>query len=316
MSSDTVMGIDVSGKFLDLHILPEGRSEKFPNTPWGISEVVGLAKGLEVRLLVMESTGGLETELALECGLNHVPVVVMNPRQIRDFARSIGRLAKTDAIDAEVIARFASVVKPEVRELPDHQERQLKALVARRQQLTEMRTAETNRLKRATKSVRGGLQRHIEYLTGELGEIDQEIGDIIAKSPIWREKAQRLKEVPGIGDVSCMTLLSALPELGSLDRRQIATLVGVAPLNRDSGAYRGSRRTWGGRSQVRRVLYMAAMSARIHNPVIKGFYERLVKAGKPGKLALVACMRKLLTILNAVLRDGAHWNPNLSLSHQ
>ena len=314
MSKDIVIGVDVSGKFLDIHILPEGQSGRFANVPSGIREMVGLAKELEVSLIVMESTGGLETALAAECGVAQIPTAVMNPRQIRDFARSIGRLAKTDAIDAEVIARYGSAVRPDARVLPDHQAQQLKALVARRQQLTDIRTAEYNRLKRAFAAVGQRIQKHIDFLTQELEDIDREIEELIRESPVWMEKARLLRDVPGIGSVSCLTLLGALPELGSLNRREIAALVGVAPLNRDSGAYRGRRSTWGGRSRVRRTLYMAALSARRHNPVIRAFYERLTEAGKPGKVALVACIRKLLTIVNAMLRDGTSWNHHHAIS--
>ena len=312
MSKQRIIGIDVSGRFLDIHILPEGQGRRFTNDASGISKVVELAGDQQVGLIVMESTGGLETALVAECGVARIPTVVMNPRQIRDFARSMGRLAKTDAIDAEVIARFGSALSPEPRILADEQSRDLKALVTRRQQLTEMRSAETNRLRRAQPAVQERLRRHIEYLTQDLEDIDREIGELIRESPIWSEKAELLRDVPGIGSVSCLTLVGALPELGRLNRQQIATLVGVAPLNRDSGAYRGRRSTWGGRSRVRQVLYMAALSARVHNPVIRAFYERLVAAGKPAKVALVACMRKLLTIVNAMLRDGISWDSQYS----
>ena len=308
MSADSVMGVDVSGKSLDVHVLPQGRSGKFTNDPAGIGELIGLARELDVGLIVMEATGGLETALTVECGLRGMPAVVMNPRQIRDFARSTGRLAKTDALDAQVIARFATAVRPEVRPLPDAQASRLKALVTRRQQIVEMRTAESNRLKRAPKAVHRGIENHIRYLTQELEDLDREMDDFIKENAAWTGKAQALKGVPGIGSVSCMTLLASLPELGSLNRREIAVLVGVAPLNRDSGVYRGKRSIWGGRANVRRTLYMAGMSARVHNPLIKTFYERLVGNGKPSKVAMVACMRKLLTMINAMLRDGTTWN--------
>ncbi len=312
MSKQRIIGIDVSGRFLDIHILPEGNGRRFTNDASSISKVVELAGDQQVGFIVMESTGGLETALVAECGVARIPTVVMNPRQIRDFARSMGRLAKTDAIDAEVIARFGSALSPEPRILADEQSRDLKALVTRRQQLTEMRSAETNRLKRAQPAVQERLRRHIEYLTQELEDIDREIGELIRESPIWSEKAELLRDVPGIGSVSCLTLVGALPELGRLNRQQIAALVGVAPLNRDSGAYRVRRSSWGGRSRVRQVLYRAALSARVYNPVIRAFYERLVAAGKPAKVALVACMRKLLTIVNAMLRDGISWDSQCS----
>ena len=239
MSKDIVIGVDVSGKFIDIHILPEGQPGRFANAPSGIREMVGLAKELDASLIVMESTGGLETALAAECGLAQIPTAVMNPRQIRDFARSIGRLAKTDAIDAEVIARYGSAVRPEARVLPDHQAQQ-SALVARRQQLTDIRTAESNRSSERS-PVEQRIQKHRLSHSGTGRHEDREIEELI-----WMEKARLLRDVPGIGSVSCLTLLGALPELGSLNRREIAALVGVAPLNRDSGAYRGRRSTWGG----------------------------------------------------------------------
>ena len=308
MRADSVMGVDVSGKSLDVHILPQGWAGRFANDPVGIHELLDMAKELDVGLIVMEATGGLETALTVECGIRGMPAAVMNPRQMRDFARSTGRLAKTDALDAQVIARFGVAMSPEVRPLPDGEVAWLKALVARRQQIIEMRTAESNRLKRAPKAVHHHIERHIRYLTLELEDLDREMEDFIEKNAVWTEKVKVLKDVPGIGNVSCLTLLASLPELGSLNRREIAALVGVAPLNRDSGVHRGKRSVWGGRANVRRTLYMAGMSARVHNPLIKTFYERLVGNGKPAKVALVASMRKLLTMINAMLRDGTTWN--------
>ena len=319
MSKDIVIGIDISGKFLDIHILPEGRAERFANDASGIGEAVELAKEVEASLVVMESTGGLEVALAAECALSELPVAVMNPRQIRDFARSVGRLAKTDAIDAEVIARFGAAARPEPRLLADEDARQLKALASRRRQVVAMITAERNRLGRSQPMVRERLVRHIDYLSQELEDIDREAEEFIKGSPVWTKKAELLKGVPGVGSVSCLTLLSELPELGLLTHRQIGALVGVAPMNRDSGVHRGRRSVSGGRSRVRKTLYMAALSARRHNPVIREFYERLESAGKSGKVAMVACVRKLLVILNAMLRDGTswnakHWNANHSTS--
>jgi transposase len=309
MSGHTVIGIDVSDKVLDLHVLPDNRAHRFAHDAAGIAAVVALAQAQQVALVVMEATGGLEVPLAVACGLAQVPTAVVNPRQIRDFARALGRLAKTDALDAHVIAQFAATVRPTPRPLPDAQAQELKALVTRRQQLLEMRAAETNRLKRALLPVQRRLERHIAFLTQEVADLDQTIGARLHASPLWREQEQLLKDVPGIGPVACMTLLSELAELGTLTRRQIATLVGVAPLNRDSGAYRGRRSIGGGRARVRQVLYMAALSAKVHNPVLRAFYQRLIDAGKPKKVALVACMRKLLTIVNAMLRDRTAWQP-------
>ncbi len=309
MSQDSVMGIDVSSEFLDLHVLPQGRATRHTNDAEGIREVLQVAKDFDVGLIVMESTGGLERPLALECGIHQIPTAVMNPRQIRDFARSIGKLAKTDAIDAYSIARFAFTIRPDARPLPDPQAAHLKALLARRKQLIDMRAAESLRLKRALGPLHPSLRKHIQFLSQELNDLDREIDDLIKSNSLWKAKYDLLKDVPGIGSVCSFTLVGALPELGALNRKEIAALVGVAPLNRDSGVHRGRRIIWGGRANVRRALYMAAMSARKHNPPIKAFYEQLLAAGKPGKVALVACMRKLLTILNAMLRDNAPWNP-------
>ena len=309
MSQDSVMGVDVSGEFLDVHVLPQGQAARHTNDAEGIREVLQLAKDLEVSLIVMESTGGLERPLALECGTRQIPTAVMNPRQIRDFARSIGKLAKTDAIDAYSIALFAFTIRPDARPLPDHQAAHLKALLARRKQLIDMRAAESLRLKRALVPVLPSLEKHIQFLSQELNDLDREIDNLIKSKTLWKAKYDLLKDVPGVGSVSCFTLVGALPELGSLNRKEIAALVGVAPLNRDSGVHRGRRTTWGGRANIRSALYMATMSARKHNPPIKAFYEQLLAAGKPGKVAIVACMRKLLTILNAMIRDNAPWNP-------
>lgn len=308
MSQDTVMGIDVSSEFLDLHVLPQGRASRHSNDAEGIREVLQLAREFKVNLMVMEATGGLERPLALECGVYQIPTVVMNPRQIRDFARSTGKLAKTDAIDAHNIALFGFTLRPEVRALPDPEATHLKALLGRRKQLVDMKAAESLRLRRALGVLLPSLNKHIQHLSQELKELDTEIDDLINSNTLWKAKYALLKDVPGIGSVSSYILIGSLPELGSLNRREVAALVGVAPLNRDSGAHRGRRTAWGGRADIRNALYMAAMSARKHNPPIRAFYERLLAAGKPGKVALVACMRKLLTILNAMIRDNAPWN--------
>ena len=243
------MGIDVSGKFLDLHVLPQNQAASLPNDPEGISEILQLAKDLNVTLIVMEATGGLERPLALECGLHKIPTAVMNPRRIRDFARSIGRLAKTDAIDAHSIARFAFTLRPDPRPLPDPQAAHLKALLARRKQLIDMRAAESLRLNRALDPLLPSLHKHIHFLSQELDDLDKEIDDLINSNSLWKGKLNLLMDVPGIGSVSSFTLVGALPELGSLNRKQIAALVGVAPLNRDSGTHRGRRSIWGGRGK-------------------------------------------------------------------
>ena len=302
------MGVDVSSGFLDLHVLPQDQASRHTNDAEGIGEVLQLIKVFDVTLIVMESTGGLERPLALECGIHQIPTAVMNPRQIRDFARSTGKLAKTDAIDAHVIARFAFTLRPDARPLPDPQAAHLKAILARRKQLIDMKAAESLRVKRTLEPLLPNLHKHIQFLSQELFDLDTEIDVLINSNSLWKAKYNLLKDVPGIGSVSSFTLIGALPELGALNRRQIAALVGVAPLNRDSGVHRGRRTTWGGRANIRSALYMAAMSARKHNPPIKAFYEQLLSAGKPGKVALVACMRKLLTILNAMIRDNTPWN--------
>ena len=234
-------------------------------------------------------------------------MVVVNPRQVRDFAKATGKLAKTDSIDAQVLAHFGQAVRPTPRSLPDAQTQALEALLVRRRQVIAMLTAEKNRLSRASTTVRQGIRAHITYLQGELRNLDNALGDSLRTSPLWRERDNLLKSVPGVGPVLSLTILAAMPELGTLGRRQAASLVGVAPLNRDSGALRGKRRVWGGRAQVRAALYMATLVATRFNPVIRAFYQRLCATGKPKKVALTACMRKLLTILNAMLKHRTPW---------
>jgi transposase len=236
-----------------------------------------------------------------------LPVVVVNPRQVRDFAKASGRLAKTDALDAQVLAQFAEVMRPQPRLLPDAETRALAALLTRRRQLVEMLTAEKNRLLSAASPIRKRVRAHISWLERELDRTNAELSEAIRHSPVWREKDDLLQSVPGVGPVLTSTLLASLPELGTLTNKQIAALVGVAPLNRDSGTLRGRRTVWGGRAQVRAVLYMGAMVAARFNPVIRVFYQRLQRAGKTKKVALTACMRKLLTILNAMLKHRTPW---------
>ena len=257
----------------------------------------------------MEATGGFEMPIAGELELVGLPVSLVNPRQVRSFARATGKLAKTDAIDALLLAQFAEAVKPPVRPLPDEETRELRALVDRRRQLLEMLTSERNRLRPASKRVGRLIQEHILWLKQQIDDLDKDIGELIRSSPIWRAQEDLLRSVPGVGRVLSCTLLTHLPELGSLNRGQVAALVGVAPLNRDSGAFRGKRSVWGGRSAIRSALYMAALVASQHNPVIKAFYHRLRAAGKPAKVALTACMRKLLLILNSMLKRGTQWGP-------
>jgi transposase len=261
-------------------------------------------------LVVLEATGGFEQTVAASIAAARLALAVVNPRQIRDFARARGTLAKTDALDAEAIARFAETIRPEPRPLPDEAAQALGELVARRRQVIEMMVAERNRRRQASlKRVVKGIDRHLAALQKELSAVEQDLDEMIRGTPIWREAEDLLKTVPGIGDTTARSLIADLPELGKLDRRRIAALVGVAPFNRDSGARRGQRTIWGGRAAVRAALYMATLTAARRNPMIRAFYHRLLAAGKPKKLALIACMRKLLSVLNAILRDQRPWQP-------
>jgi len=302
------VGIDVSKARLDIAVRPSGDEWTSPNTDAGVRSAAARLKDLRPELAVMEATGGLEVPLAGALAALALPVVVINPRQVRDFARSVGRLAKTDALDARVLAHFAEAVRPEPRPLPDEQSQELSSLISRRRQVSEMLTAEKNRLRTARSRVRRRLQAHIRWLERELSDIDGDLERSIKGSPLWRAKDDILKSVPGVGSVVSITLLSELPELGRLNRKEIAALVGVAPLNRDSGTLAGRRTVWGGRARVRAALYMAALVATRYNPVIRAFYQRLCEAGKPKKVALTACMRKLLLILNSMIKRWAPWN--------
>lgn len=301
------VGIDVAKDVLDVADYVTDKKRRFDNDEAGIGKLIEALKG-STALVVMESTGGYETPLAYALHKAGIPCAVVNPREVRDFARATKKLAKTDTIDAHVLAHFAAVIKPEPRPLTDEQTQELGAILARRRQITEMLTAEKNRMHTAQKRVRGSIQAHIDYLEKELEQLGSNLKGRIEESPVQREKYQLLQSVPGVGPNLSATLLIELPELGSLNRRQIAALVGVAPINRDSGLRRGKRSIWGGRPQVRTALYMAALVAARHNPVIRQFYTRLCEAGKAKKVALVACMRKLLTILNAMLKHHVTWH--------
>lgn len=301
--------------WLDVAERPGDKAWRVPNDERGIAGLVAGLRQRKLAVVVLEATGGLEYPLAAALAAAHLPTVIVNPRQVRDFARATGRLAKTDAIDAQVLAQFGEAVEPQPRPLPDHMHQELAALVMRRRQLVAMLTTEKNRLRVAARSVRGDIQQHIRWLERRLGDLDGDLGRAIQSSPLWRDRDRLLQSTPGVGPVASVTLLAQLPELGRLNHKEIAALVGVAPLNRDSGTLRGRRSVWGGRAQVRAVLYMATVVASRHNPVVKAFYERLVAAGKPKKVALTACMRKLLTILNAMVRSHASWqctNPTLA----
>jgi transposase len=301
------VGIDVAKAHLDLAVRPSGETEQVVHDPPGISQLLARVQEVRPTLVVLEATGGLEGPLVAALGIAGVPVAVVNPRQVRDFAKATGQLAKTDRLDAQLLAHFAEAVRPQPRPLPEAQAQELAALLSRRQQLMQMLTAEKNRLGSALPAVRPRLQAHIQWLEQELGDLDQGLGQRIQQSPLWRAKDDLLQSVPGIGKVVSLTLLTALPELGELSPKQISALVGVAPLNRDSGYRRGQRGIWGGRARVRGVLYMAALAATHSNPIIKEFYHRLLKRGKAKKVALVACMRKLLCILNSMLKHHTQW---------
>lgn len=311
MTQESVFaGIDVAKDRLDLALRPSGTVRTVAYDASGISALVSELQSLDPSAVVLESTGGLELPLAGALAAASLPVVVVNPRQVRDFAKATGRLAKTDVLDAQVIAHFAEAVRPVVRPLPDSDTRQLHSLNARRTQVVEMLVAEKNRLGRAGQAVRPRIWAHIEWLEQELKDLDRGLRDMLRRSPVWREQDDLLRSVPGVGPQLSAALLADLPELGTLGRRQIAALVGVAPMNRDSGTMRGRRTVSGGRGRVRTVLYMGALVASQHNPVIRSFYQRLLAAGKSKKLALTACMRKLLTILNSMVKSGQRWTPH------
>ena len=308
MNQPDYVGVDVSKKQLDVAIRPLGKVFGVINDRRGISQLVKRLKELQPVCIVIDATGGLEKELAYALAAESLPVAVVNPRQVSNFAKSLGRRAKTDAIDAAVLAHFAEVMKPEARALPDAAARELTALVNRHRQLVEMITAESNRRDLASKSVRKLINSMLRSLKGQLLLVDREIRKAISASELWRHKAELLRSVPGVGEVTTATLLAGLPELGELDRRQIAALVGVAPFNRESGTWRGKRMIAGGRAWIRSVLYMSTIVAVRRNPILKEFYQRLRAKGKPAKQALTACMRKLLVVLNAMLRHQTRWS--------
>lgn len=308
---ETYIGIDVSKATLDVAASNRKEIKHFSNDEKGVIQIVGYLNKEKPVLTVMESTGGLERLLAASLTEYAIPVVVVNPKQVRDFARAKGILAKTDIIDARVLAEFASDIHPEVRKLTDNQTQEIKAMLVRRQQLIAMITMEKNRLYSADLIVIPSIQENIKWLKQQIDNLDHDIENKIQDSPIWREKEDLLKSVPGVGQILSITLLGALPELGSLTRKQIAALAGVAPFNRDSGKYRGKRTIKGGRTRVRSSLYMATLAATRFNPIIREYYIHLLSMGKMKKVALTACMRKLLVILNAVLREHRPWSCEL-----
>jgi transposase len=308
--TDVFVGIDVSKDRLDVAARPSGESWQVANTELGIATLVKRLATLQPTLVVLEATGRLESAAVSALAVAEIPLAIVNPRHVRDFARSTGKLAKTDKLDAQMLARFADAVRPEPRPLPDETQQRLEALLVRRRQLLGMVTAERNRRRRAPAMTRAEIDEHIAWLQVRVEAIEDELNKTIRSSPLWREKVALLRSVPGVGPMLAATILAQLPELGVLTHKEIAALVGVAPLNRDSGNWRGKRTIWGGRPQVRAALYMSALVATQFNPLIRPFYLRLLATGKPKKLALTACMRKLLIILNAIAHRGMPWrNP-------
>ena len=302
------VGIDVSKARVDVAVRPTGQRWVASYDEAGVEELVSQMVDLGPALVLLEATGGLELTLVAALAAAALPVVVVNPRQVRDFARATGTLAKTDALDAAVLAHFADAVRPSVRPLREAETQVLNSLAASRHQVMIMLVSEKNRLGAAISAVRPRIEAHIAWLEQELNDLDEGLRQTLRRSPVWREKDDLLRTVPGVGEQTSFTLLAHLPELGTLNRRQIAALVGVAPFSRDSGTLRGKRTVSGGRSRVRAALYMGALVASRHNPVIRDFYQRLLAAGKPRKVALVACMRKLLVILNAMLKHRVSWD--------
>jgi transposase len=306
--ADIYVGIDVSKARLDVAALPSGEVRSTINDEVGFDELITWFRALGPKLVVMEATGGYEAPLASALSVAGIAVAVINPRLVRDFGKALGKLAKTDRIDAQVIALFAEKVSPEPRPLPDSDTQELAGLVSRRKQISDMLVAERNRLAAtAIAPVRADIQEHITWLQRRLKDADKDLYDRMRKSPLWRVKEQLLRSAPGIGPGNALSLIAMLPELGSLTGKQVAALVGVAPFNRDSGTLRGKRTIWGGRADVRCMLYMGTLRSIRDSPTIRATYARLVAAGKPKKVAIVACMRKLLVRLNAMMRDGTHW---------
>jgi transposase len=308
-SSEVFIGVDVSKERLDVAVAPSGETISFANSEDGIALLSEFIKPQAPALVLFEATGGWEMNAVHHLAAQRLPLVVLNPRQVRDFAKATGQLAKTDAIDARILARFGQAVRPEVRPLKPEELRKLDALITRRRQISGMITAEQNRRVSAPEWIRPDIEELIKILQKRLAAINRQLSKLIRKSPLWREKDKLLQSFPGVGPVTAASLIAELPELGSLNRRQIAALVGLAPLNCDSGTHKGKRKIWGGRAALRSALYMCALMASQHNPVIQAFYQKLLRAGKPQKVALTACMRKVLVILNAMMRRNTCWQP-------
>jgi transposase len=301
------VGIDVAKAQLDIALRPTGTRWTVTNDDAGIAELVTRLQGIGPQLIVLEATGGFQRAVVAALAAAALPVVVVNPRQARDVAKATGQVAKTDALDARALAHFADAIRPTPRPIPDAQTEELRALLARRRQLIAMRTAEHNRLGSAPRRLQADIEAHITWLDTRLAALDDDLDTTLRTSPVWREQEELLRSVPGIGPVCARTLVLDLPELGTLTRQRLAALVGVAPFHRDSGTMRGTRSVWGGRAHVRTTLYMSTLVAVRYNPVLKRFYERLCAAGKAKKVALTACMRKLLTILNAMVKHHTPW---------
>jgi transposase len=308
-ASPLFVGIDVSGPFLDIAYHGSAETFRLPNAPEGFAELINRLLPLKPKLIVLEATGKLERAVLQALCQAGLPAVAVNSTWVREFARSAGQLAKTDRIDARVIARYGAVMKPKVRPLTDEQTQQLQALILRRTQLIEMLTAEQNRRKRAHKSALPSIDEFIQFITQRIKDADRDIDSFLHTNELWRKNEALLRSTPGVGKTTAATLIAFLPELGSLNNRQIASLVGLAPFNSDSGTHRGERHTKGGRHFVRRALYMACVAAQRANPYLKAFCDQLRARGKKTKVAFVAGMRKLLTQLNAMMRDGTAWNP-------
>ncbi len=301
-------GIDVSKKTLDLDCYPASHRAQFPNNEGGHQALAAKLQDMRPSWVIVEATGGLETALVGVLAMAGLPVAVINPKQARDFARAIDVLAKTDSVDAAVLARFGEAVKPALRPFKSADLRELEEILTRRRQLVDMLTAERNRKQQASLRMATEIDEHLEWLERRIKGADIDLGQAIKASPLWKAKSDLLSSIPGVGKVTVSTMLAVLPELGTLNRRQISALAGVCPYNRDSGSYRGKRRIWGGRATVRAVLYMATLVAIRHNVVLKKTYQRLLDVGKIKKVAIVACMRKLLVTMNAMLRENTMWS--------
>jgi len=313
-SSPLFVGIDVAKATLDIALRPSEQLWQIIYDDAQIEALVIQLSELSPTLIVVEATGGLERILVAALVAANLPVVVINPRLARDFAKAIGRLAKTDRIDAQVLAHYGEAIRPSRRPLPDADTQQLRALVDRRRQLMDMMSAEQSRLNTSSARIRDAIEYHLTWLRQQVARLDEDLDGMLKASSLWREYDAILQSTPGVGPVLSRTLISQLPELGDLNRKEVAALVGVAPFNRDSGTWRGRRTIWGGRATVRAVLYMSTLVATRYNPVIREFYERLLVSGKVKKVALIACMRKLLTILNAMIKHQQQWQPRVAKS--